>query len=79
VYIFYCAGGKFGEVAGVFLSPDGGVGSTSEKHSPDGGVGSTGRWSRASGVVSVCGSGVQSAPDAGTGRWAVTVCAFGVE
>jgi len=32
VYIFYCAGGKFGEVARVFL---------------------TGRWSRASGVVSV--------------------------
>jgi len=40
VHIFYCAGGKFGEVAGV-------------KHSPDAGVGSTGRWSRASGVVSV--------------------------
>jgi len=35
------------------------------EHSPDAGVGSTGRWSRASGVVSVCGSGVQSAPDAG--------------
>jgi len=35
-----------------------------EKHSLDAGVGSTGRWSRASGVVSVCGSGVQSAPDA---------------
>ena len=42
--IFYCADGKFGEVAGVFLA---------EKHSPDAGVGSTGRWSRASGVVSV--------------------------
>jgi len=40
VYIFYCAGGKFGEVTGVFLRPDAGVGST-------------GRWSRASGVVSV--------------------------
>ena len=44
MYIFYCAGGKFGEVAGVFLA---------EKHSPDAGAGSTGRWSRASGVVSV--------------------------
>jgi len=41
---------------GVFLA---------EKHSLDAGVGSTGRWSRASGVVAVCGSGVQSAPDAG--------------
>ena len=38
MYIFYCAGGKFGEVARVFL---------------DAGVGSTGRWSSASGVVSV--------------------------
>ena len=36
MYIFYCAGGNFGEVAGV-----------------DAGVGSTGRWSKASGVVSV--------------------------
>jgi len=44
VHIFYCAGGNFGEVAGVFLA---------EKHSPDAGVGSTGRGSRASGVVSV--------------------------
>ena len=44
MYIFYCAGRKFGEVAGVFLA---------KKHSPDAGVGSTGRWSRASGVVSV--------------------------
>jgi len=44
VHIFYCAGGKIGEVAGVFLA---------EKHSPDAGAGSTGRWSRASGVVSV--------------------------
>ena len=39
--------------------------SRGEKHSPDAGSGSTGRWSRASGVMSVCGSGVQSAPDAG--------------
>ena len=44
MHIFYCAGGKFGEVAGVFLA---------EKHSPDAGADSTGRWSRASGVVSV--------------------------
>jgi len=51
----------------------------SREHSPDAGVGSTGRWSRASGVVSVSGSGVQNAPDAGTGRWAVTVFMFGVE
>ena len=36
--------GIFGEVASVFLA---------EKHSPDAGVGSTGRWSRASGVVSL--------------------------
>ena len=53
--IFYCAGGKFGEVVGVFLT---------EKYSPDAGVGSTGSWSKASGVVSVSGAGVQSAPDA---------------
>ena len=44
MYIFYCAGGKFGEVAKVFLA---------EKHSPNAGVGCTGRWSRVSGVVSV--------------------------
>ena len=44
MYIFYCAGGKFGEVAGVFLA---------EKHSPDAECRGTGRWSRASGVVSV--------------------------
>ena len=36
--------GKFGEVAGVFLA---------EKHSPDAKCRGTGRWSRASGVVSV--------------------------
>ena len=66
MHIFYYTGGKFGEVAGVFLAPDAGVGST-------------GRWSRASGVVSVCGLGVQSAADAGTGRWAVTVYVSGVE
>jgi len=35
VYIFYCAGGKFGEVAGVFLI---------DKHSPDAVHGGTGRW-----------------------------------
>ena len=44
MHIFYCAGGKFGEVAGVFLA---------EKHSPDAECRGTGRWSRASGVVSV--------------------------
>ena len=58
MYIFYCAGGKFGEVAEVFLA---------EKHSPDAGVGSTGRWSRASGVVSVaqvCRAHWTLAPDA---------------
>ena len=44
MHIFYCAGGKFEEVAGVFLA---------EKHSPDAGAGSTERWSRASGVVTV--------------------------
>ena len=42
-YIFYCAGGKFGEVAGVFLS---------RKHSPDALRGGTRRWPLASGVLS---------------------------
>jgi len=55
------------------------VGNLEKLRAPGAGVGSTGRWSRASGVVSVCGSGVQSAPDAGTGRWVVTVCPSGVE
>ena len=40
---FYCAGGRFGEVAGVFLS---------RKHSPDALRGGTGRWPLASGVLS---------------------------
>ena len=51
--------GIFGEVAGVFLT---------KKHSPDAGVGSTGRWSRASGAVSVtlvCRAHRSLAPDAG--------------
>jgi len=43
VHIFYCAGGKFGEVAGVFLS---------RKHSPDALCGGIGRWPLASGVLS---------------------------
>ena len=40
---FYCAGGNFGEVAGVFLT---------EKHSPDALRGGTGRWPLAFGVLS---------------------------
>ena len=40
---FYCAGGKFGEVVGVFLS---------RKHSSDALRGGTGRWPLASGVLS---------------------------
>jgi len=55
------------------------VGSLEKSHSPDAEVGSTRRWNKASGVVSVCGSGVQNAPDADTGRRAVTVCASGVK
>ena len=43
MYIFYCAGGKFGEVAGVFFT---------EKHSPDALRGGTGRWPLTSGVLS---------------------------
>jgi len=43
VYIFYCAGGKFGEVAEVF---------STEKHSPDALRGGTGRWPFASDVLS---------------------------
>ena len=43
MHIFYCAGGKFGEVAGVFLS---------RKHSPDALCGGTGRWPLSSGVLS---------------------------
>ena len=43
MHIFYCAGGKFGEVTGVFLT---------EKHSPDALRGGTGRWPLASGVLS---------------------------
>ena len=52
--IFYCAGGKFGEVAGVFLA--------------DAGVGSTGHRSKVSGLVSlaqVCRAHRTLAPDAG--------------
>jgi len=43
VHIFYCAGGNFGEVAGVFLS---------RKHSPDALRGGTRRCPLASGVLS---------------------------
>ena len=43
MHIFYCAGGNFGEVAGVFLS---------RKHSQDALRGGTGRWPLASGVLS---------------------------
>ena len=43
MHIFYYAGGKFGEVTGVFLT---------EKHSPDALRGGTGRWPLASGVLS---------------------------
>ena len=43
VHFFYCAGGKLGEVAGVFLS---------RKHSLDALRGGTGRWLLESGVVS---------------------------
>ena len=43
MHIFYCAGGNFGEVAGVFLR---------RKHSPDALRGGTGRWPLASGVLS---------------------------
>jgi len=43
VHIFYCAGEKFGEVAGVFLC---------WKHSPDAQRRGTGRWPLASGVLS---------------------------
>ena len=50
-----------------------------KEHSLDAGVGSIGRWTRVSGVVSVCGLGVQNAPDADTGRRAVSVCASGVK
>ena len=42
MHIFDCAGGKFGEVAGVFLS---------EKHSANALRGGTGRWPLASGVL----------------------------
>jgi len=44
VYIFCCAGGKFEEVTGVFLT---------EKHSSDALRGGTGRWPLAYGVLSV--------------------------
>ena len=43
MYIFYCADGNFGEVAGVFFA---------EKHSPDALRVGTGRWLLASGVLS---------------------------
>ena len=43
MYIFYCTGGKFGEVTGVFFT---------EKHSPDALRGGTRRWPLASGVLS---------------------------
>ena len=44
MHIFYCADGKFGEVAGVF---------SLEKHSADAGRGGTKRCAYASGVLSV--------------------------
>jgi len=50
MHIFYCADGKFREVMGVFLA---------EKYSLDTGVGSIGRWTRASGVLSVSSTGVE--------------------
>jgi len=68
VCIFYCAGGKFGEVAEVFLT---------EKHSPDTGVGSTGRCTCASGEVSDSGACEPSTTDADTGRGQDTVRLFG--
>ena len=68
MHIFFCAGGIFGEVTGVFLA---------EKHSPDAGFGSTGRWTRESGALSAAGAGVECTPDAGTGRGQDTVCTSG--
>ena len=64
VRILYWIGGKFGEVAGVFLA---------EKPSSNAGVGSTWRWTRASGALSAAGAGIECAPDAGTGRGQDTV------
>ena len=52
--IFYCAGGKFGEVTGVFLT---------EKHSPDASLRGTGRCSCVSGALSFLVE-VKGAPDA---------------
>jgi len=68
VYIFYCAGGKFGQVVRVFLT---------KKHSLNAGVGSTGRWTRESGALSSAGIGVECTPDASTGRGQDTVRASG--
>ena len=45
--ISYYTSGKFGEVTGIFLAPDAGVGCT-------------GRWTRASGALLAAGAGVSS-------------------
>ena len=55
MHIFYCADGKFGEVAEIFLT---------EKHSPNAGVSSTGRCICASGEVSDSRACKPSTPDA---------------
>ena len=69
MYIFYCAGGKFGEVVGVFLT---------EKHSPDAAYGGTGRWLLASSVLSVPSSARDKYRTHCTGRRVFPVHASGV-
>jgi len=64
VHIFYCIGGKFGEVA--------------EKHKPDTSHGGTGRCVCASGVLSVPSLAMVRHRKPGTGRGLDPVCASGV-
>ena len=59
MHIFYYAGGKFREVAGVFLA---------KKYSPDADCIGTGRWGCASGVLSVPGPVRVRHRTLGTGR-----------
>jgi len=69
MHIFYCAGGKFGEVAGMFLT---------EKHSQDAGPGGTGRRACVSDVLSVPGPARVKHWTPGTGRRLDPIGASGV-
>jgi len=64
MHIFYCANGKFGEVAGVFFTPDAGLGGT-------------GRCTCVFGALSISSTGEQRASDVGVGCKPDTIHASG--